>query len=93
MSPEIMVNTTSFEIGMFDPLFSDAHNPIHISINRKSNPVNYADTVNPIQSIEHDDSVSNIDIIIPNSKTAKPKLEPKHKENSVIFWTVMQLIN
>lgn len=81
MSPEIMANTHKFEVGPFDPLFSDNHNPIHFTIVNK----NYSNNIKNPHDNRHSNDVNtlvddtNANIIITNSKIQKPNLGTDHK--------------
>ena len=69
MSPVLLA---SYKNLIFDPLFSDVHNLIHVKFNKKNNQqltYDYACTT---------DNNSNNNLCIPGSKIARPKLNSDH---------------
>ena len=81
MSPEIMANTTKFEVGPFDLLFSDNHNPIHLSIVKKAALFNTNDNNNSHGNLVYNNANAddtNVNIVA-NSKIPRPNLSSDHK--------------
>lgn len=75
MSPEILTNVYKFEVKDFDPMYSDVHNQIMVTLSKKTtNRLNGGDINRPTTcTIENNG--------IPNTKITRPKINTNHKSD------------